>query len=217
MRYTTTAHAATMKVMAGLGLCMLMSVPARAHDLPDNLPVRKLGLWEMVKSGTMEGGAGFKGREQYCLDADADRALHALYILRKELQVVYFDVSCPPPKLEVAGNVFRGEMLCRTNAPNDDAAAGKDFHWEYIFESDSQVKLVEYGMARDILFVGNSEFVEQQRRIGDCAADQKPGDGIIDRPGSREQGEYDNIYESLKVMKKLLNEGREINQRLGPM
>lgn len=192
-------------------------ISSYAYDLPEEMPVRKPGLWEMRKTGSMEGGATLSMKEQYCLDADADRALHELYILRKELEVIYADVDCVSPRIRATQDSVHGELSCRTNSQNDADNAGKDFEWDYSFKSDSHVVVHERSVARDMLFVGESEFVEQQNRIGECAADQQPGDGVMDRLGKRKAGEYDNIYESLKVVKKLLKEGKDINQRLGPM
>lgn len=205
------------KSLAGLGWCALVALPAAAYDFPENMPARKPGLWEIVMTGTMDGLGKVQSKEQYCLDTRADRALHELFILRKELQVVYPDLTCQTPRFDRSGNVLSGEMLCRTNSQTDAEDAGKDFRWKYTFESDSHVVLEEHDTARDMLFSGESRMVEEQRWIGECAADQQPGDGIMDRPGKREKGEYDNIYESLKVVRKLLNEGIEINRRLGPM
>lgn len=205
------------KRIAGLSLGLIFSLPAVAYDLPEDMPARKPGLWEMVMTGTMDGLGKIGSKEQYCLDARADRALHDLFILRKELQVVHFDLNCQSPSFSRSGNVVSGEMLCRTNSQEDDETAGKDFRWKLTFESDSHVVLEEQDVARDMMFAGETRIVEEQRWIGECAADQKPGDGIMDRIGKRKKGEYDNIYQSREVVEKLLREGQEINRRLGPM
>lgn len=205
------------KSLAGLSWYALVALPAAAYDLPKDMPARKPGLWEMVMTGTMDGLGKVSSKEQYCLDARADRALHELFILRKELQVVYPDLTCQAPGFSQSGNVLSGEMLCRTNSQTDAEDAGKDFRWKYMFESDSHVVLEEHDTAREMLFSGETHIVEEQRWIGECAADQQPGDGIMDRLGKRKKGEYDNIYKSQEVVNKLLQEGKEINQRLGPM
>jgi len=200
---------------------MLAPVAGAAQRLPADIPARKPGLWEMATTGTV-GPNQLKALKRYCLDAGADRALHDLHLLQMQLEVIYSDVSCRMPTFTLGGSVLSGEMACRTNTPDDDEAAGKDFRWEMRFVSDSEVVLEEHSVPRDVLLLLENRLAERQRRIGDCPVDMKPGDSLDlgftynseDWPNKANRG---NIHESLMVVARLLNEGIEINQRLGPM
>jgi len=209
------------KPIAWLGLFLFSSLPTSAYDLPKDIPVRKPGLWEMRMTGTV-GPNQVKAIKNYCLDANADRALHELSILRKELQVVHNDISCQSPKISLSGNLLIGQMACRTNAPDDGETAGVDFRWKMAFKNDSEVVNEEHSVPRDVMFLTENITIEEQRWIGECPADQKPGD-VLDLGFNYNSDVWpnesrpDNIYESLKVVEKLLKEGIEINKRLGPM
>lgn len=209
------------KPIAGFGLLLFLSLPASTYDLPKDIPTRKPGFWEMKTTGVI-GPNKIRAIKKYCLDADADRALHELSILRKEMEVVYRDISCQTPTVSLSGNVFTGEMACRTNSPDDSETAGTDFRWTMTFKSDSEVVNEEYSVTRDAMFAGENNTLEEQRWIGECPADQKPGD-VLDLGFNYNSDVWpnesrpDNIYESLKVVEKLLKEGIEINKRLGPM
>ena len=199
----------------------LSSSTAAAYDLPRQFPVRKPGLWEMKMTGTV-GSNQVKAIKKYCLDASADRALYELEILRKELQVVHSDITCQSPNISVSGNVMAGDMACRSNSPDDDETAGIDFRWATTVKSDSEIVNEEHSLPRDVMFHMQNSTVEEQRWIGECPADLKPGDGLnlgfnynSDIWPTEER--RDNIYESSKVVEKLLKDGIEINKRLGPM
>ena len=209
------------KSVAGLGVLLFMTLHTAAYDLPENIPARKPGLWEMRTTGAV-GPNEVKEIKKYCLDPTADRNLHELNIMRKELEVVHSDISCQPPMITLAGNVMSGEMACRTNSTSDSEAAGRDFLWTVTFASDSDVVNEEYSIGREIMFATENNLVERQSWIGECPADMKPGD-MLDLgfnynsdvwPSENRPG---NIYESLKVVEKMLKEGIEINERLGPM
>lgn len=206
-----------------VGLCLLFSTsfPAAAYDLPKDIPARKPGLWEMRTTGTV-GPNQLKDIKRYCLDAGASQALQELHLLRKELQVVYNDISCQAPKFSLTGMVLAGEMLCRTNSPDDDKAAGNDFRWTTTFKSESEIVTEEYSAPQDVPLLLEINLVEEQRWISECPAGQTPGDGI-DVGFNYNSGTWPNeakpinIYESLTVANKMLKEGIEINKRLGPM
>jgi hypothetical protein len=198
-----------------------MSLPAAADDFPRDIPARKPGLWEMRTIGTV-GPNQIKALKKYCLDARADRALLELDILRKQLQVIYHDVSCPAPKISLNGRVMTGEMTCRTNAPDDDEASGQDFLWTTTFHSDTDVVVEEKGFPRDVMLLIESDMVDEQRWIGECPVEMEPGDLVdlgfhYNSDSWPDQPRADNIYESRKVVEKMLNEAIEINKRLGPM
>src|SRR5690606_32422939 len=55
----------------GLAMMLSGSVFAASYDLPDNIPPRKPGLWEMVETGTV-GPNKVRSIKRYCLDAKAD-------------------------------------------------------------------------------------------------------------------------------------------------
>ena len=64
--------------------------------------------------------------------------------------------------------------------------------------------------------------VDEQRWIGECPAEMEPGDLVdlgfnYNSDSWPDQPRADNIYESMKVVEKMLNEAIEINKRLGPM
>ncbi|TKT75858.1 DUF3617 family protein [Aquamicrobium sp. LC103] len=205
----------------GLVLLFFTSFPAAAYDLPKEIPARKPGLWEMRTTGTV-GPNQLKGIIRYCLDASADRALQELNIMRRELEVVYSDITCQTPKISLTGKVLTGEMACRTNSSDDDQAAGKDFGWTTAFKSDSVIVNEEHSVPRDVLLLLENKLVEEQRWIGECPADQKPGDGLdvgfhYNSDKWPNEAKPINIYESLTVVDKMLKEAIEINKRLGPM
>ena len=212
---------AVMKPFAALGLSLLACLAVRAHELPKDMPARKPGLWEFVTTGT-DGTNQIETRRQYCLDADADRALHRLAILRMELSVIYVGLGCQPARVAADGKTVVGEMACRADAPDDSEAAGKDFRWKLAFESDREVVGEEHGVARGGSMAGDTVMHERQRWIGPCEAGQQPGDGTDF--GTRYNGgkpftepQPDNIQESVRVLDKMLKEGTAINRRLGPM
>jgi hypothetical protein len=209
------------QLIAGLSLLFSMPFPAVAYDLPKDIPTRKPGLWEMRTTGTV-GPNQLKDIKRYCLDASADHALQELNILRKELQVVYSDISCQAPKISLTGKVLAGEMACRTNSPDDAETAGNDFRWTTTFKNESEVVNEDHSTPQNVMLLLEIKLVEEQRWIGECPAGQKPGDGIdvgfnYNSDAWPNESQAINIYESLKVAKKMLKEGVEINKRLGPM
>ena len=211
----------THAVIAAMALMMCGSALAERYDLPKDIPARKPGLWEEVETGTV-GPNKVAGKKQYCLDAKADRALYELDILRKELQVVNSDITCQAPSLKMDGKVLTGDMACRTNATNDDPAAGQDFHWETTFTSDSEVSSRGIDTPKDVLLLTQNNMTDTQKRLGECPADMQPGDYIdfgfsYGRQKMQDKPRRDTIYNSIKIVTKLLNEGLEINKRLGPM
>ena len=198
-----------------------LSTPAAAYDLPTDIPARKPGLWEMRTTG-MVGPNTVRAIKNYCLDAEADRALYDLNLLRKELEVVYTDISCKPPNISLDGNIMSGEMACRTNSTTDGETAGQDFRWTMTFKSDSEVVNEEYSIRRDIMFAGENNLVEQQRWIGECPTSMKPGDLVdlgfnYNSDAWPNENHPDNVHEALQRVEKMLKEGIEINKRLGPM
>ncbi len=205
------------------GLAMMLSgtVFAASYDLPDNIPPRKPGLWEMVETGTV-GPNKVRGIKRYCLDAKADRALYDLELLRNELTVVYNDVHCQPPQFAMNGNVLAGDMVCRTNSLTDRKDAGQDYHWRMVFDGDTRVTLEREATPVDVMLLLDIDLVEKQRWVGECPAGMAPGDYIdegfhYNSDAEPNEGRKENIYESSRVVDKLLNEGKEINKRLGPM
>ncbi|TWG92108.1 uncharacterized protein DUF3617 [Mesorhizobium sp. J18] len=200
----------------------LSSLPAATHDLPKNIPARKPGLWEMRTTGTV-GSNQAKAIKKYCLDASSDRALYELEILRKQLQVIYSDISCQAPKVSMSGNVMTGEMACRTNSPDDDETAGMDFRWTTTFRSDSEVVNEEHSLPRGVMFHTENNTITEQRWVSECPADLNPG-GIVDLGFTYNSDAWpnenippDTIQDALKRLEKSMQEGIEINKRLGPM
>ncbi|MDX3895837.1 MAG: hypothetical protein QHC66_14055 [Pusillimonas sp.] len=207
--------------IAGLAIMLSGSVLAANYDLPENTPARRPGLWEMVETGTV-GPNKVRSVKRYCLDEKADRALQELEILRKELSVVHHDVHCEPPQFVLKGNVLTGDMACRTNSLTDSVEAGQDFHWTMVFDSDTEVTLERQATPIDVMLLLDIDLVEKQRWVGDCPAGQKPGDYIdegfkYNSEAEPNEGRRDNIYESTRIVDKMLKEGKEINKRLGPM
>lgn len=135
--------------------------------------------------------------------------------------MIYEDIGCEQPKLTLSANVMSGEMVCRTNSADDAETAGKDFRWTATFNGDTEVVIEEQNEGRDIMFSGADRFVEHQRWIGECAADQKPGDALDISVKSNGVETYkqppSNILESVAVKGKLIKEAKEINERLGPL
>lgn len=166
-------------VKSAIAACIFLptSFSALAYEFPDNIPVRKPGLWEMRTTGTI-GPNQIKAIKKLCLDAEADHALYELNILRKELTVVYSDIACQAPKIALSGNVMTGEMACRTNSTTDSETAGKDFRWTTTFNSDSDIVHEEHGIAHDVLLIGDNKTVEKQRWTGECPADMSAGDEL---------------------------------------
>ncbi|WP_188410651.1 DUF3617 domain-containing protein [Agaricicola taiwanensis] len=186
------------------------------------MPARKPGLWEMRATGTV-GPNQVKALKKYCLGPSSDRALHELEILRNELQVVHSDITCQSPNISVSGNVMTGEMACRTNSADDDEAAGTDFRWTVTFKSDSEAVNETHSLPRDVMFHMDNKMVEEQRWIGECPANLKPGD-FLDLGFNYNSDEWPNenrragnIRETRKQLEKSLKEGVEMNKRLGPM
>jgi len=207
--------------IAGLAIMLSGSVFAANYDLPEDIPARKPGLWEMIETGTV-GPNKVRSIKRYCLDGKADRALQELEVMRKELSVVHNDVSCQPPQIVLKGNVLTGDMACRTNSSTDSAQAGQDFHWTMAFNSDTEVVLERQATPVDVMFLVDIDLVETQRWVGDCPTGQEPGDYIdegfrYNSEAEPNEGRQDNIYESTRIVDKLLKEGKEINKRLGPM
>ena len=205
----------------GLAMALSGSVFAANYDLPDNIPQRKPGLWEMVQTGTV-GPNKLRSIKRYCLDAKADRALYELELLRNELTVVYSDIHCRPPRFTMEGNVLTGDMICRTNSLTDHQDAGQDYHWKVVFDGDTRVTFEQEATPVDVMLLLDVDLVENQKWVGECPAGMQPGDYIdegfhYNSDADPDEGRKDNIYESSRVVGKMLNEGKEINKRLGAM
>lgn len=205
-------------VFGGLAI---MSSPLSAQNVPDQTPARKPGLWDMVTTGTV-GPNQLKAIKKYCLDADADQALRQLHVLRMQLEVIYHDINCRAPEIAANRNVITGEMVCRTNSQEDSEAAGKDFHWKATFASDSDVVLEERSTPRDVMLLLEIATTERQRWVGQCPAGMKPGDSLdlgftYNSDAWPNQANADNIYASVERLEKALDEGKMMNERLGPM
>src|SRR5690606_19236670 len=107
------------------------------------------------------------------------------------------------------GNVLFGDMTCRTNSQTDKAEAGQDFHWTMTFHGDTEVTLEKQANPVEAMLLLDIDLVEKQRWVGECPADLAPGDYIDE--GFNYSGDAvpdkvrrDNVYESLKVVEKLL-------------
>lgn len=211
---------AKLTIAGAVAAIVLSTLGAGAFDFPQDLPARKPGLWESVTTG-MQGPLQIEHVKRYCLDLRSDRALHESYVLGRELSVIYEDVGCEQPKLALSANVMSGEMICRTNSAEDAETAGKDFRWTATFKGDTEVVIEEQNEARDILFSGEDHFVERQRWMGECPADQKPGDMLDISVKTNGVETYkkppSNILEGLVIKRKLIKEAKEINERLGPL
>ena len=202
------------------GLALGASRAAPPYALPDNLPAREPGLWESVVTG-MRGPNEIERITRYCLDAHADRALHELDVLSRELSVIYEDVGCRPPEYTVSGNVLHATLMCRTNRSDDSEQAGQDFNWTLTYNSEREVLVKMHSASRDTLIMDSEDLTGRQRWLGACTPGHKPGDmrdvrfTVNGKPGHKSPP--DNVFESVKITTKMLNEAIDINRRLGPM
>lgn len=205
-----------MPALGILGLLGSAAAPAFAYDLPAELPERKPGLWEMIRTGTF-GPNRIETAKRYCLGAKTDLVLQETEIQSRELSVIYSDVQCKPPVVTRSGNVVNGAMSCEAFKASV-RPTGKDFSWKISYLSSSEVVVDEVAIAHNIHGGGEDRSVQRQTWVGACPEGQKPGDGVEFRPayngGKSEKPRSANLFESRKVLTKMLNEANELNSRL---
>jgi len=204
-----------MPALCALGFLASTISSAVTYDLPKELPERKAGLWEMITRGTF-GPNKIEIVKRYCLDAATDPVLQETEIQGRELSVIYNDVQCKPPVVTRSGNAVSGAMTCEAFKASV-RPTGKDFRWKINYLSPSEVIVDEYAIAHNIQGGGEDISVQRQTWVGACPEGQKPGDGVEFFPayngGKSEKPHTENLFESRKVLTKMLNEANELNSR----
>lgn len=139
---------------------------ALAQDLPANMPKRKPGLWEMTSSM-----GGQSQSTKFCLDADTDAAMYRMGTHMNGQMCSKFNV-------DVQGSKVVTDAVCKVNTPN--GAVNVSSHSETTFQGDTAYQS-QGTMKSDPPMGGHGDMqmTGSGRWVGQCAADQKPGDMIM--------------------------------------
>lgn len=139
---------------------------ALAQDLPANMPKRKPGLWEMTSSM-----AGHSQSTKFCLDADTDAAMYRMGTHMN-------GQTCSKFNVDVQGSKVVTDAVCKVNTPG--GAVNVTSHSETTFQGDTAYES-QGTMKADPPMAGHGDMqmAGAGHWVGQCAADQKPGDMIM--------------------------------------
>jgi hypothetical protein len=147
-------------------IAVISAAPATALDLP----ARKAGLWEITM--TMEGRNIPMPTAQHCIDAETDKLMSSIGgDMRKDM--------CSKQDVQKVGNTFVVDSVCNIGASTttSQAVVSGDFNSAYTVKVTSKREggPAMPGMPAD----GSSTMSIDAKWLGECKADQKPGDMII--------------------------------------
>lgn len=167
-----------LSVLAGTVSLVSCSL-ACAFDLPPELPARAEGLWRIDRTGTIsDGKTTFEIRKVWnvCLDAKADRALHALEVYEQQASVAGLNEACEDPRPAYAGNVLSWTMHCAGPSPIEDKTGRTDIRHATTFVATDRVQAESVVVNRDNLVESDGRFLARMEHLGACEAGTKPGD-----------------------------------------
>jgi hypothetical protein len=141
----------------------LANPPAAAEDLP----ARRVGLWEMRM--TVEGSNAKPQVSEHCIDAETDKQMQSLGSMGKDL--------CGKQDVRRVGSTLVVESVCKLGPMTTSSRAeiSGDFNSAYTVKVSSKREggPSAPGLGRD----GNVTI--EAKWTGACKADQKPGDMIM--------------------------------------
>ncbi|MCP4617603.1 MAG: DUF3617 family protein [Bradyrhizobium sp.] len=161
--------------------CLLVLLPA-AGALAVELPVRKAGLWEMKVLRT--GGSMPDVTMQHCTDASTDKQMSTSFSPGKE--------TCSKQDIQKTASGYVSDSVCSVAGMTvtSHAEITGDFNSAYTVKSTSHSEGAVTGKSRD------AETTIEAKWVGDCKADQKPGDIVM--PGGMKMNVLD--LEKFKAM-----------------
>jgi hypothetical protein len=157
--------------MRALPALVVLLVSSAAYAAMD-IPARKAGLWQMTMN--FEGGRIPQQSMKQCIDAATDKMMNSMGgQMSKE--------SCSKQDMQRVGNTIVVDSVCKspmggTNVAH--AVVTGDFNSAYTVKVESKQ---EGGQARPGMPPGGGamKMTIDAKWLGPCAADQKPGDMII--------------------------------------
>jgi hypothetical protein len=154
--------------------CLLALLPA-ADALAVELPVRKAGLWEMKMVRT--GGAMPDMTMQHCTDASSDKQMSTSFSPGKE--------TCSKQDIQKTATGYVSDSVCSVAGMTitSHAEITGDFNSAYTVKSTSRSEGALISTPRD------STTTIEAKWVGDCKADQKPGDIVM--PGGMKMNVMD--------------------------
>ncbi|HEU4987116.1 MAG TPA: DUF3617 family protein [Rhizobiaceae bacterium] len=160
-----------------------MSPAALAFEIPQNVPVREEGLWEIDRTGTIsDGNTTISIRKVWniCLDAKADRALHELEIREEEANIATMNECCDDSKFTLTdNNILSSVMHCSGPSRIEDRIGKSEIRRSTSFLSDRETRTESTTVNRGGLIESDGRFVTHAKRLGDCPDNQKAGDMML--------------------------------------
>lgn len=167
-----------LSMLAGT-LSLACTCLAFGFGLPANLPTRAEGLWRIERTGTIsDGKTTFEIQKIWnvCLDAKADRALHALEVYEQQASVAGLNERCEDPQTEFSGNTFSWNMHCSGPSPIENKTGKTDIRHATTFIADDRTQAESVIANRDNLVESDGRFVTQMQHLGACEAGMQPAD-----------------------------------------
>jgi len=152
-----------MRLLIMLGLALSVT-PAAAQDMP----ARKVGLWEMTM--TFEGRGAPPQTMQQCIDAATDKAM-------QDMSAGVRGQSCSKREMKKVGNTIVFDSVCSMGGgtTTSHGVVSGDFNSAYTVKINSKR---EGGPAVPNMPAETNMTIES-KWLGACKADQKPGDIIM--------------------------------------
>lgn len=148
-------------------------------DLPADLPSRAEGLWRIERTETLSHGETAIAMEKIwnvCLDARADRALHALDVHEQRASVAGLGQICEAPQFAVEGNDVSWTMRCPARR---DEARVSDIRHITTFVAPDRVQAETVIVNRGGQVQSQGKFVARMEHLGACEGGMQPGDMLL--------------------------------------
>ena len=149
----------------GLGLCLLVAVPADRAGA-DDLPIRKAGLWEIKMART--GSPLPDMTMQHCTDETTDKDMNNMVSpMAKQI--------CSKQDVQKTATGYVSDSLCSVAGVSiaSHSEINGDFNSAYTVTTTSHSDLGNKGAPRDTVTKIEAKW------LGVCKPDQKPGDIVM--------------------------------------
>jgi hypothetical protein len=173
----------------GLGLCLLVAVPADRAGA-DDLPIRKAGLWEIKMART--GSPLPDMTMQHCTDETTDKDMNNMVSpMAKQI--------CSKQDVQKTATGYVSDSLCSVAGVSiaSHSEINGDFNSAYTVTTTSHSDLGNKGAPRDTVTKIEAKW------LGVCKPDQKPGDIVM--PG----GGFKLNVKDMDKLKALLPGGKQ--------
>jgi hypothetical protein len=173
----------------GLGLCLLVAVPADRAGA-DDLPIRKAGLWEIKMART--GSPLPDMTMQHCTDETTDKDMNNMVSpMAKQI--------CSKQDVQKTATGYVSDSLCSVASVSiaSHSEINGDFNSAYTVTTTSHSDLGNKGAPRDTVTKIEAKW------LGACKPDQKPGDIVM--PG----GGFKLNVKDMDKLKALLPGGKQ--------